>query len=156
MAPPTDIFALYHATVAKLKDWTPGVPPPMLPKPGLFIGKVLDLILAMNRPKNADILQYPGAQALNCWVGAVLNKTSVTLPSSLSAEEDQIIKDLPGNTFPSLLPAHSTVPLTLKDHLDRQPKPADLKQKGKSHQREDTPSLQIYSLTGLPTNEYCD
>jgi len=50
MASSPDVFALYHTTVAKLSNWSPGVPPPSLPKPGLFIGKVLELIVRLIFP----------------------------------------------------------------------------------------------------------
>ena len=45
MSDSINVFEMFHATLAKLDNWTPGDPAPKMKKPTLFIGKVLDLVV---------------------------------------------------------------------------------------------------------------
>ncbi|KAJ2927221.1 hypothetical protein H1R20_g9871, partial [Candolleomyces eurysporus] len=149
-----DVYAAFHATCAEL-DWTPGLPPPKVANPAMFIGKVLDLVLAMNHPDNVAILQYAGAKALNDWTGHFTNTTVLSYPQ-LTPAQRRILEKLPGQSLPPMLPATSTVPLDLDEHEEWERQLLASKAKGKGRSTQTAPGSRLFLLSGVPTDRFFD
>ncbi|KAJ2927219.1 hypothetical protein H1R20_g9875, partial [Candolleomyces eurysporus] len=152
MPKPEDIFVQFHDVMRENPFWKPGEPATMPRNPGLFVSQVLQLVTHMHGSKAKVILEYPAARMLCSWVGHVLLHHCIPDLAKQPLPVATILANL-DTTLPDDLPELSTVPPTLRAHLDsqetakkgRKVAPRPIKKVTDSGSR-------VFSLNGSPTS----